>query len=300
MKNILPLLPCLLFCLYPAEAREAKVLQAGVKPESVCRGFGGKLYVTVIGGDEPGDGAIHRIEGDAVSAFCRGLNDPKGIAFAGGCLVVADGDIVWKVNESGAATKLAEAKDFPRPVEFLNDVAAGPDGGSVYVTDMSKPDWMFDPDGERKLWPVDSASAKPPMTGCVYRVTLEGKVSLAVPPGNEAMPGPNGVAVETGETGERLAMGDFFTGNIVSHHAGKFEVLATGMRGADGVALDGDTIYVSSWTEGKIWKLDRKTGQRTVLSDRFTTAADFFFDRENQQLVVPDMLEGTVTFLPLD
>ena len=44
-----------------AGAAEAKVLKVGTKPESVCRGFGGKLYVTMINGDEPGDGEIKMI-----------------------------------------------------------------------------------------------------------------------------------------------------------------------------------------------------------------------------------------------
>ena len=38
---------------------EHKVLKVGTQPESVCRGFGGKLYVTIINGDAPGDGGIN-------------------------------------------------------------------------------------------------------------------------------------------------------------------------------------------------------------------------------------------------
>ena len=41
-----------------------KTLNAPSKPESVCRGFDGKLYVTMINGDEPGDGGINVIDGD--------------------------------------------------------------------------------------------------------------------------------------------------------------------------------------------------------------------------------------------
>ena len=62
---------------------EHKVLKVGTQPESVCRGFGGKLYVTIINGDEPGDGGINVIDGDEVSEFCRGMNSPKGIVFVG-------------------------------------------------------------------------------------------------------------------------------------------------------------------------------------------------------------------------
>ncbi len=176
-------------------ATVAKTLPTPTKPESVCRGFDGKLYVTMINGDEAGDGGINVIDGQKVKEFCRGMNSPKGIAYVGGYLVTADETTIWKVNAEGKATKLADASAFPAKIEFLNDVAASRDGASVYVTEMSKPSWMFDPDGERKLWPTDSDKVVSPKTGCVYKVTLDGKVSLAVPAGDDRMLGPNGVSV---------------------------------------------------------------------------------------------------------
>ena len=248
-------------------AGEVKILKVGTKPESVC----------------------------------RGMNSPKGIAFVGGFLVTADETTVWKVTKKGKVTKLAEKKDFPSEIEFLNDVVASRDKKSVYVTEMSSPGPMFDPDKERTLWPINSKQDKElPSKGCVYKVTLEGKVTLAVPAGNKLMRFPNGVTV-TGKKGEEiLVMGDFFTGNIVAYNKEKFRVLAKGMRGADGVAFGPGAIYVSSWPLGKVWKYDRKAKKLTVLSDKFTTAADFFFDRKNKQLIIPDMLGGTLTFLPVE
>ena len=77
-------------------------------------------------------------------------------------------------------TKLAEAKDFPNKIEFLNDVAASRDKKSVYVTEMSPPGPMFNPDKERTLWPIGSKQdMNLPRKGCVYKVTLDGKVPLA-------------------------------------------------------------------------------------------------------------------------
>ena len=282
-------------------ADEVKILKVGTKPESVCRGFDGKLFVSIINAEEPGDGGINIIDGDKVKEFCRGMNSPKGLAFVGGFLVTADETTVWKVNKKGKVTKLAEKKDFPNEIEFLNDVVASRDKKSVYVTEMSSPGPMFDPDKERTLWPINSKQDKElPSKGCVYKVTLEGKVTLAVPAGNKLMRFPNGVTV-TGKKGEEiLVMGDFFTGNIVAYNKEKFRVLAKGMRGADGVAFGPGAIYVSSWPLGKVWKYDRKAKKLTVLSDKFTTAADFFFDRKNKQLIIPDMLRGTLTFLPVE
>ena len=299
MKTLSCLLLATILSITSAWA-EKRVIEIGTKPESVCRGFGGKLYVTMLNDGEPGDGEIKVLDGDKHKVFAKGLNNPKGMAFAGGFLVVADETVVRKIDKKGKVTVLAEAKDFPKEVTFLNDVAASRDGKSVYVTDMSHPKWMFDPDGERKLWPVDSDKAIAPMTGCVYKVTLEGKVSVAVPPGDKRMPGPNGVTVTGKKDKEALLMGDFFTGNIVAYADKKLRVVAKGMRGADAVEVMGSKIYVSSWPLGKVWAYDRKTKKTTVLADDLTTAADFYLDRKGKQLVIPDMLAGKIVFLPIE
>ena len=300
MKTFGLLLSFMTYTIGSTDAAELKVLKVGTKPESVCRGFDDKLYVTMINEEEPGDGGINVVDGDTVKTFCRGMNSPKGLAFVGGFLVCSDETTVWKVDQAGVASRLAQKDDFPNPVEFLNDVVASKDGKSVYVAEMGQPGWMFDPDGERKLWPIYSDKAKPPMKGCVYKVGLDGQIKLAVPAGNKMLLAPNGVTVIGDADKEVLVMGDFFPGNIVSYDGATFEILATGMRGADAVEFGEDVIYVSSWPLGKVWKFDRKTKKTTVLSEDFTTAADFFFDRKNKQLIVPDMIEGTLTFLPLE
>ncbi len=297
MKTLSLLLLATSLC-WTATAAEKKIIEIGTKPESVCRGFGGKLYVTMLNGSEPGDGEIKVLDGDESKVFAKGLNNPKGMAFVGGFLVVSDETMVRKIDKKGKVSVLAAAKDFPKEVTFLNDVAASRDGKSVYVTDMSHPKWMFEAD--RKLWPVDSEKAIAPMTGCVYKVTLDGEVSLAVPPGDKKMPGPNGVTVIGKKDQETLLMGDFFTGNIVAYADKKFRVVAKGMRGADAVEVMGSKIYVSSWPLGKVWSYDRKTKKTTVLADDLTTAADFYLDRKGKQLVIPDMLAGKIVFLPIE
>ena len=299
MKYILSAVSIVLLLQLTAYSAAPRVINVGEKPESVCRGFDDKLFVTIIDGDEPGDGGVNVVDGDSVKEFCRGMNSPKGIVFVGGFLVTADETTIWRVNPKGDIKAIATKADFPNPIEFLNDVAATPDGKGVYVTEMSHPRWMFDPDGERKLWPVDSTKAKCPKTGCVYRVGLDGTVTQAIPAGGK-LTGPNGVTVSGVGDRERIVLGDFFTGKILSWNGKQHTVIADGMRGADGVELGQGVIYVSSWPLGKVWKYDRKQKSLTVLSDKFTTAADLFFDRKNDQLIVPDMMEGTLTFLPLN
>ena len=299
MRTLLAMILLLAFQLANSANAEPRVIKVGTKPESVCRGFGDKLYVTIINEEEPGDGGVNVVDGDKVEEFCRGMNSPKGIAFVGDFLVAADETTVWSIDAKGKTKVIAKKEDFPNPIEFLNDVVAARDGKSVYVSEMSHPKWMFSPDGERQLWPVDSKDAKCPETGCVYQVGLDGKISLAVPAGGK-LTGPNGVTLTGRGDRQRVVVGDFFTGNILSWNGKKMTTLAQGMRGADGVEFGKGVIYVSSWPLGKVWKFDRKQKKLTVLSDKFTTAADLFYDRKNNQLIVPDMLEGTLTFLPLD
>lgn len=282
-------------------AEPPRVLKVGEKPESVCLGFNSRLYVTMINGEEPGDGQVVCVDGDSVSEFCTGLNSPKGIVYVGGVLVVADETTLWKIDSSGSKTPIAARDNFPEPVEFLNDVAASADGRSVYVAEMSIPAPMFDPDGERKLWDRGGEKeASLPRKGRVYRVTLAGQITQVIAPGDEALRFPNGVAVEGPADQERVYAADFFTGNIVWMADGRLQVLKTGLRGLDGITPVGDVFYGSSWTQGKVWKISRRDGSSTVLLEGLTTAADFFHDEAGRQLIVPDMIAGTLTFLPLN
>ena len=298
------MLPCLLLLLVPAgliQAQAPKTIPVGKNPESVCRGFGGKLFLTMINDEVPGDGTIVSLDGDKVTVFAKGFNSPKGIVFVGDYLVTADETTLWKVDKDGNATRLAEAKDFPKPIEFLNDVAVAKDGNSVYVSEMSTPQPMFDPSGERKLWDIDGKEAKTlPNKGCIYKVTLKGQVTLAVPAGDPSVRFPNGVAVSEVADEEGIFIGDFFAGDIIRYHDAQYVKLASGMRGIDGLTVTKDTFYASSWTQGKVWQVDRKTGEAKVILDGLKTAADFFYDAKNKQLIVPDMVGGTLTFLPIN
>lgn len=277
-----------------------RTIHVGSNPESVCRGFNNQLFVTLINGDEPGDGTIVRLDHDQPVVFARGFNAPKGLVFVNNLLVTADETNLWTIDSSGRKTKLAEATDFPTPVEFLNDVAASLDGNSVLVSEMTNPQPMFDPSGERKLWNLDSHEAQRlPARGRICRVTLNGHITEVIPPGNPALRFPNGVAVFGTPDAEQIFAADFFTGNIVSSEAGQLHVHASGLRGLDGLTVTANAFYGSSWTQGVVWKIDRQSQQKQVLLDGLKTAADFCFDETGKQLIVPDMAAGTLTFIPL-
>jgi hypothetical protein len=165
----------------------------------------------------------------------------------------------------------------------------------VFVTDMGARDRINGPDG---LWPLDSAEAAAlPAIGRIFQVGLDGKVTLAVD-ANADMPCPNGVSRD-GTSG--LLIAEFFRGNLLAAQQGKVTVLNSGFRGADGIerATSGD-IYLSSWTQGKVWQLDAKGGKPRVLLEGLQSAADFLLDEEAGVLVVPDMKAGTLNWVSLE
>jgi hypothetical protein len=129
--------------------------------------------------NKPGDGVVKVLEGDTARDFATGMNEPKGICFTGKYLVVTDVKPGVEDRRKGTATILADDAAFSEPVVFLNDAACQPGGKVVYVTDMGANTRMRDPQGN--LWPLDSPGAEAlPAIGRVYRISLDGKVQIAV------------------------------------------------------------------------------------------------------------------------
>jgi sugar lactone lactonase YvrE len=287
----------------PAARPAYKVINVGTRPESVTRGFGGKWFVSVMGGSEAGDGGVKVIDGDVVKDYATEMEEPKGICFTGKLLLVTDVNRIWSIDGKGFKTLLVDYDDFPQPPSFLNDIACEPGGKAVYVTDMGANTKMRDPN--KKLWPLDSPEAKAlPAIGRVYRVGLNYKVTV-VADASPQMPCPNGVAVPARG---KLLINEFFTGTVFQHDGKGLKALVTGLRGADGVEQDarGD-IYVSSWEQGKLWRLPRAARGKAagtpvepvVIAEGFQSAADFYLDAKGKQIVLPDMKAGTLSFIPL-
>jgi DNA-binding beta-propeller fold protein YncE len=121
-----------------ADTTEVWRLGGFVGPESVGRDpASGKIYVSSFGKDamtKDGDGFISIITEDGKVDkldWVTGLDAPKGIDFFGGKLYVADIDQLVEIDTaSGQVTNRYKAEG----AQFLNDVAAGPDG-RVYVSD---------------------------------------------------------------------------------------------------------------------------------------------------------------------
>jgi hypothetical protein len=304
------LLPALLLALpvaaraqAPAPAAGArKVINVGVRPESVTRGFGGKLYVSVMNSpDTPGDGVVKVIDGETVKTFAVDLDEPKGICFAGETLFVTDLVRVWRIGKNGERSLLADHDDFPHEPTYLNDVSCEPGGKAVYVSDMGANTKMRDP--QKQLWPLDSAEAKAiPPIGRVYRIpTGRGRITIAADASRRLL-NPNGVAA-LGRG--RLLVAEFFTGTIFRVQGPKsLAPLATGLRGADGLEQDAaGNVWVSSWDQGKLWRIPPRKGKKPsepeLVADGFQSAADFFIDADAHQIILPDMKAGTLTFIPM-
>jgi sugar lactone lactonase YvrE len=275
---------------------ELRSLNVGLKPESSVYGFGGKLYVTLMGetrvkGD--GDGGIVMIDGDKVTTFTQGLDDPKGIVFIDNRLITADFDTVWAIDAEGNKTVLAGPDAFPKPPIFLNDVALEPGGKSILVTEMGDRNGMMNPDG--KLWPLDSEEAKNiAQLGRVYRLTLDGKVSVAIDHSSE-MPNPNGVdAMDDGT----ILVAEFFRGNLLEQKDGNWRTISSDHRSGDGVAHDGKgNLYLSEVFTGKVWHIKAETGEKRLLAT-LESAADLILDEKKQELIVPDTKAGKLVFIP--
>ncbi|MCU0779645.1 MAG: DUF1080 domain-containing protein [Akkermansiaceae bacterium] len=274
-----------------------RTLAVGATPESVIKGFDGKLYVTLMGtkrekGD--GDGGIVMIDGETVTPFVKGLDDPKGIVFAGGKLITTDFDTVWAIDRDGSKSVLAAPSAFPQPPLFLNDVAVEPGGKTILVTEMGDLKGMFAPDGS--LWPLDSPQARdlPPL-GRLYRVGLDGKVSVAIDHAKE-FPNPNGVDILADGT---ILIAEFFRGTLLAWKSGNWRKISGDHRSGDGIVNDGKgNLYLTEVLSGHVWHIKAATGERKLLAT-LQSAADLILDDMNHQLIVPDSKAGLLVFIPL-
>lgn len=275
-------------------------LAVGANPESVTRGFDGDLFVSVMGpsrkaGD--GDGKVVRIRGEVVTDLTTGLNDPKGIVFAGGKLITADFDTVWQIDAQGKKTVLAGPKDFPFPPAFLNDVEVEPSGKSVLVTDMGDVAKMRDSEG--KLWARNGAQAKEiKVIARVYRIDLTGKVTEVIAP-DARMLNPNGVDVLKDG---RIRLAEFFSGDVLEWNKGKFKAIAKGHRSGDGIVHDSKgNFYISEVMFGRVTKYERGNPQGKLVSEGLglKSAADICVDEAHGQLIIPDSKAGELVFIAL-
>lgn len=273
---------CVLLLALPISARAAlpKPLVEGLaKPESVCVGSDGRIFLSLIGEfDKDGDGAIVVLKDGKPEPFCTDLNDPKGLIAFGGFLFVTDKDRVLRIDAKGKATVLAAAKDFPAPPKFLNDIEVNVETGELYVSDSGGEGFK---------------------DGAVYRLTPKGQVSLVLnAKQSSALQGPNGLRMD-GKS--HLLLLNFGSGELIRIRLADktTEKIADGFDGGDGLAWDYyGRLYISSWKQGKVWVLPRPGQKAVLVAEGMKSSADLCVDHANKRLLVPDMMAGLLYALP--
>jgi len=274
-------MPLLLACSALAAAQDAvpgKI--TGLRnPESAAAGPDGRIYVSEIGEfGKDGDGRISVIDaGGARHVFSQGMNDPKGLAFSGNRLYVADKNRVLRVALDGTWEVFAGADAFPRPPQFLNDVETDR-RGNIYVSDTG------DMQGKG---------------GAVYRIGENGKVSVVVDDRNPAVQGPNGLLMEA--DGSLLEV-DFLSGILyrIRLRGGEMTRIAGGFGGGDGIVRgSGGVLYVSDWKNGKVFSVSRE-GKVSEIGSGFMAAADIGLSADGRFLLVPDMKAGELHWLKIE
>jgi len=265
-------------------------VKVGERPESITKGFNDNYYVTVMNGKERGDGTVVEISKTGVKVFAKGFDEPKGIVFVNEHLYFSDLTRIWQVDKGGNATEFVNKTNFPEEVLYLNDVAVAANKQGIYVADMGATKYMRDENND--FWPLDSEQAKlVPALGRIYHIGLDGNVSITQDT-SSLMLNPNGVGVDAAGN---IMVGAFFLGNFLVTKDGELTPLKGRFRGADAVEQDrAGNYYVSSWSQGTVWKIDGQSEVSTVLINNLQSAADFYLEEEKGRLLLPDMMAGTV------
>ena len=263
-----------------AQAAWSDTVVSGLKtPESVVAGEDGRIYVSEIGEfGQDGDGRISVIDAQGKThEFASGMDDPKGLAFFGNTLYVADKTRVLKVGRDGQWQVLAGAEAFPAMPQFLNDVETD-NQGNVYVSDS----------GDLKG-----------QGGAIYRISPAGLVTLVIDSARDnRIQGPNGLLMESGTS---MLTVDFVSGVLyrIKLRSGDMEKIAEGFGGGDGIVRGAKgVLYVSDWKNGRIYSVD-KQGRTQLIKDGYVASADIGVSADGKSIVVPDMKAGEVHWLPI-
>ncbi len=193
------------------------------------------------------------------------LDAPKGMAFSGGELFVADISTVRVFDRETGAPKA----NVPIPNSlFLNDICPG-ENRSVYVTDTGNP--------------------------AVYRIAHD--YSVEVVASGEALGKPNGIIADGGA----LRIADYGGSRIyrLDEKGMPADVRPLPSGGLDGILLLEDgSILVSSWEAAAVFRLD-KAGKTSRLVEGIPSPADIGFDAKRALLLVPVFEKNEVRAVPV-
>jgi gluconolactonase len=251
------------------------VIQGFKMPESVAQDKDGNIYVSEIGErDVDKDGKITMIDKNGkLTTIVDDLYDPKGLVLFDNKLYVTDRDVVVEVDiENKTSAVYAGTMQFPRSPVFLNDIDVD-DKGNLYVSDS----------GDFKS------------TGQIFIIKTSGEIETIFEDERNLVKAPNGLLLD-GDTLYVLDWaGEFFEADL---NKKSFKKIAEGFNGGDGIAKVKDTFFLSSWLEGKLYKLI--AGKAELINDKFEAAADISLSQDNKKVYIPDMKAGTLTILDVN
>jgi sugar lactone lactonase YvrE len=234
----------------------------------------GNIYVSEIGEfNKDSDGKITRISIDGkLSTFASGMDDPKGLTFIGKSLYVTDKNRVLKVEPDGKWAVFGSTMAFPQTPVFFNDITSD-EAGNLYVSDS----------GNLKTG------------GAIFKIAKDKKVTVILNEDTPEILAPNGLLVVKNDLYEV----DFASGILYKINLKTKSILkvAEGFGGGDGLIKSGDTLFISDWKNGKIFKLQRN--KVTLYKEGFTAAADIALSYDKKLIITPDMKAGTVTLVPI-
>ena len=250
-------------------------------------------FVSNINGNpsqKDGNGFIAKVEAGntaAMTMFVQSgkngatLNAPKGMAIVGDTLWVADIDFMRAFNKRTGAV-IANVDLRPLKVEFLNDVAAGPDG-SIYVTDTGI---HFDEKG----------AMTHPGHDQIIKLTAR-KPSVAVK-SDSALKGPNGIAWDAANG--RFVLGPFNDKAVSAWKDGDTTVtaIASGPGGYDGVEVLSDgRILVTSWADSSVQAFSNGAFHKVI--GNVEAPADIGVDTKRNVVAVPRFNAGKVEYFTI-
>ena len=281
MNRIALLLLALVPSISPAAPLPEPIVKGLKNPESAVVSTDGRVFVTIIGEpNKPGDGSVVEIKDGKATTIADGFDDPKGMVHHQGKLYFTDVTRVRRIDlATGKADIWADETDFPAKPVYFNDICAD-EKGTLYLSDMKAP-------------AIYKIAAKPLPKGS--KETPARTVTLVTDgTKSEFLKQPNGVLMDSMD---HLLILDMKTGDLnrLALATGKAEKIAEGFLGGDSLCYDHfGQLFVTSWTQGKVWAIPRPGVAPILIAEGMQSAADCCYDPMNKRLLVPDMKTGTV------
>jgi sugar lactone lactonase YvrE len=226
-----------------------------------------RIYVSIQGGQDPGDGSIATIDLDGniiKRQFTSGLNNPKGIALLGDWIYVSDVTELVRIHRQ---TGEIDRRFSTGEEQFLNDVAVD-DDNNVYVSDM----------GSSSIFQLTGNSFEKWMN----TPQLENPNGLLAIKNNlyVAAWGMPGSEDSTGNTRGRLLKIDIESKEIAP-------ITTTPKGNLDGLQeYDDYRFLVSDWRKGNIYRIS-KTGDVHLFMNSEPSVGDILYIRDKKLLVLP-------------